>query len=399
MNRTGEDRRRIEAIRGEVKDYFTLKHKLHYIKSVGEGSHGATGLFIQKDPAYGPDGRKLVVKFSISPAEDGQLINEINALKLLQTEHMIKTVALAGDVDGGHDLDDDDEVEMGGTAGPAVDKTDKPHVPKKPERPTLILEYLEHGNLHEVRSRFAERRRPVPNRLLWRFTLCLVRAIIGLAYSKHLQPGERETIRHMERPSRLAHRSMKGLNVLVGNLVPGDGEHELCPILKLIDFGRTRILEGPCTHADRKGVSENMWGIGLIISALACPSYPLSPIVSFLPILPRMERWTMTDLTFERIKTDAHPVFIDNPDITLVLKNFICRCMANDAVNQPTLLEALLTCEEQVDAPPEQSFPNGVPANETDRAVAQIVQEIIFDGPPQADGPATLWGILSQLAL
>lgn len=80
------------------------------------------------------------------------------------------------------------------------------------------------------------------------------------------RPAEGET--KPRPPSTLSQHSMKGLNVLIGGLTPGDPEHGLLPILKLIDFGRGEEIdpkEDP-SYGDQIGVSSNLDGVAFVSS-------------------------------------------------------------------------------------------------------------------------------------
>lgn len=75
-------------------------------------------------------------------------------------------------------------------------------------------------------------------------------------------------------PSGLAQDSMKGANVLIGGLVPGDVEHQITPLLKLIDFGRgvEYKADNPNNPQDgfgeNTGLAHNLDGVGYVRLAL-----------------------------------------------------------------------------------------------------------------------------------
>ncbi|KAI1194240.1 hypothetical protein F5X97DRAFT_327797 [Nemania serpens] len=116
--------------------------------------------------------------------------------------------------------------------------------PRKPVIPMIMLELLENGDLSHFIVKVRERYDTIPNRVLWRFFLCLVRMCIGLTYPPDRReeynglPGPiKETVPDplKRNPSRIVHFDIDPKNVLIGDFV-GDN-HEVTPLLKLGDFG------------------------------------------------------------------------------------------------------------------------------------------------------------------
>jgi hypothetical protein len=71
----------------------------------------------------------------------------------------------------------------------------------------------------------------------------VLRGAVGFAYYPYNQPGLREQIPDGKTASRLAHNSIKGPNVLVGDLsTPEDDEHEHYPLLKVYVNKNIRAL-------------------------------------------------------------------------------------------------------------------------------------------------------------
>ncbi|KAI1325851.1 kinase-like domain-containing protein [Xylariaceae sp. FL0255] len=143
----------------------------------------------------------------------------------------------------------------------------------------LLLEWVENGDLYNLISRLNERNvTQIPNRVLWGFWLCLVRACLAMQYPpRRFHPGrslpdpddeagydeeESDTIgvdvsaatgkrvgndlfetepvaRRRWAASRIVHFDIDPNNVLIGGLDPncGDNEHDIVPRLKLADFG------------------------------------------------------------------------------------------------------------------------------------------------------------------
>ncbi|KAI1465424.1 kinase-like domain-containing protein [Daldinia caldariorum] len=135
--------------------------------------------------------------------------------------------------------------------------------------PVMIMEVLEKSTLSELIDRInkgrLENRRIlrdarragveadrselqlgyIPNRILWRLFLCLVRGIVGMAYGPppfgpNYQTGDkyRETIQDRP-PKHLLHMDLDIYNVLLGDIRfnQHDDEHSFSPTIKIADFG------------------------------------------------------------------------------------------------------------------------------------------------------------------
>ncbi|KAI0136275.1 hypothetical protein BJ170DRAFT_677156 [Xylariales sp. AK1849] len=360
-----QDHTRIEDIRAEVRDYFTQKYNFEYIKGIGDGGHGGTGLFKELDPYTRQESRRLVIKFSLdSGSGDKHLLNEAKWLKLLGgREHVISALYIDEEerykTSAEQDAMDSDMDTSAGFFGFL-----RRERLKEPSRPTLVLEYLPGGDLEQLRDRFAVAGAKVPNRLLWRFTLCLLRALVGFAYYERIPAGERERIpADNPPPSRVCHNSMKGPNTLLGAVTPGDPEHGLVPSVKIIDFGRTAIEDEETEHPDGYGA----------MSGGGRRSY----------LEDEDNRYT-DPYTKTRFRTTANEQFIKNDDIAKGIKTLVCRLMALRAKQVIGLSEALMAAEKAVGASVQQNFsyyPGGVPANETDEAINELVKELVFDAP------------------
>jgi hypothetical protein len=199
---SGSRREPAQSIETEVRNYFTTKHNFQYVKPIGDGNHGGTGLFNEIEPQTGSVKRPLVVKFSLEAGEaDDQLRNELYWLPRLDFEHIVKTIALSDlaqkESDGlreeylkadGTDIDETESVDemVRWFARLTVDDPEPAPDIALPERPIMVLEYLPYGNLAEIRQRFADVNKPVPNRLLWRVALCCTSLLLELPSSNQL---------------------------------------------------------------------------------------------------------------------------------------------------------------------------------------------------------------------
>ncbi|KAI1139520.1 kinase-like protein [Hypoxylon sp. FL0543] len=132
----------------------------------------------------------------------------------------------------------------------------------------IILEFMEYGDLAQLLYKLNEFDEEVPNRVLWHFWLCLVKACIAMEYPpRKYHPLRRDPVVDSNElvndvrgkrigndlfedlPSgnpplpgkRMVHFDIDPRNILVGgfDLCSGDSEHEheIVPRLKLADFG------------------------------------------------------------------------------------------------------------------------------------------------------------------
>lgn len=113
----------------------------------------------------------------------------------------------------------------------------------------------------------------------------VVRACVAMAYREQfvdVQNTKKERVpKPAEKggpppaPSGLAQCSMKGHNVLVADVIPGDSEHELVPLIKLIDFGRgvefnwNPDFDDNNVYKEYTGVAYNLDGVGFVGSSVS----------------------------------------------------------------------------------------------------------------------------------
>ncbi|KAK6840924.1 hypothetical protein PG987_001784 [Apiospora arundinis] len=100
----------------------------------------------------------------------------------------------------------------------------------------LYLEYLEHGTLLRFVDMCIELQLyQIPNRLAWRFFLCLIRTCVGMAYppSFRMAGASWEVVQPNAAPEDHIHGDMHSGNVMI----TGNQYHDLGIMLKLVDFG------------------------------------------------------------------------------------------------------------------------------------------------------------------
>ncbi|KAK9793139.1 hypothetical protein AB5N19_02886 [Seiridium cardinale] len=440
---------RIAKIRDQVKKHFTTNYHLKFDRYVGDGSHGGTGVFTALNPqSRGPiETEKYILKFSLGTLPNGEdsdehLRNEASWLGYLSgSEHFIKSLYVnhlevgnatgngggSGNAGGSGGSGSSPGGNSGGSSGSGAggnsarspgsglggDPADTSglaadlsglsiEVPARTRGhsdddddddehdiiPALILEYLPMGDLETLRERLVAYGKPVPSRLLWGFALCLMRMCVGLAYYDFMEPGRQEEVPGgAVKPSTLCHNSIKGPNILLDGLRP-DGEHNLTPLLKLIDFGRTGLVSEPREdYADGYGVYSNMFYMGSIIQTLASIDVPLVPGLSWIP---RHMTWSWVnarDPDRVVVTTRAHQGFCTNRRINVDLRLFVANLMSvhRDELDpdvRPTLRDALNTCRHFVRMPLHEMFRYSPPDGEADEDIQRFVAEVVLNAHP-----------------
>ncbi|KAH9991318.1 hypothetical protein F4779DRAFT_632039 [Xylariaceae sp. FL0662B] len=206
--------------RDTLRYYFSDKNRFQWGKTLPSGGSGFLTCLQERHPTTG-NVRKFVIKCAKDPNEPIRregIRNETHWLQILKNaEHIIRILTISNN-------------------------------PLQPGQRTragfpqeyVILEYLEGGTLGAFLQRIGNR--IIPNRILWRLFLCIVRACVAMAYPP--AAGRREEVRDSVVPSTLAHFDMHNDNFMFGNLNANSLEHSLVPILKLIDFDLATDQEG-----------------------------------------------------------------------------------------------------------------------------------------------------------
>ncbi|KAI1344468.1 hypothetical protein F5Y15DRAFT_424613 [Xylariaceae sp. FL0016] len=314
----------LKAVVDETRNFFNGLTNYEFDKVLGAGAFGIAFRVIEKHPRDA-DGRyrRLAVKRAWSTTEQEDLISEIRTIRGLQgAMHIARYIA--------------------GTTAPVASRaeatSDSPrsakririHIGGRTENkflsglqgPVLIMEYLNNHTFSYIISRAVEMNAHLPNRILWSFFLCLVRACVALAYPPGVregQPAALETIPDDgQEPAGLIHNDLNLGNIIVGDVSPEIPEHSLVPVVKLIDFG--------AAYQHGRGSSRNLFDISVAMLYLIARGMP-SP-------LPQAE--------YDGAKTEAGEIVPDGgganyPTLDHDLRDLLARCLSVDSKRRPDL--------------------------------------------------------------
>ncbi|KAI1865120.1 hypothetical protein JX265_008167 [Neoarthrinium moseri] len=128
------------------------------------------------------------------------------------------------------------------------------------------MEWLENGTLAGFMERAQKKGHPLPNRILWRLFMCLVRMCIAFAWpDAHDESKVELEDPRDEVPRSICYNPDIGSgNLVFGPFVPDDInlEHRLTPVLKMIDLGLVERRDTPHKKAWSKLVSMSIRLIG-----------------------------------------------------------------------------------------------------------------------------------------
>ncbi|KAL7622868.1 trans-aconitate methyltransferase 1 [Parahypoxylon ruwenzoriense] len=345
----GSSNKTPDQIEDELRAHFAIQYpRFAFQGLLGRGAFGLTFCVVEKLSAN--RSRRLAVKRSVQPRGEDDLRNEIEWLQTLRgAEHIVRIL--------GHR---DEPAQRTGLRHNRRNLTRRSRIQDALEGltgPVVVLEYLENGHLERLYRRLIQYDQLLPNRILWSFFLCLIRACVALAYPLNGtddQPNRLETVPADGRaPSMIEHADLHHANIMIGN--PGNGfrEHDLVPPLKFIDFGRAR--------KGFQGVSDN-----IMINLIARHDV-------------RISRWITTYRGFRTKATEIlhHGNGRKYPTLDDDLRDFLARCLADEERDRPSLSTMLRVAENAVRTKTAAAFPGN--SGETDRAIRNFLQKFIYD--------------------
>ncbi|KAI1413494.1 kinase-like domain-containing protein [Hypoxylon sp. FL1857] len=236
----------------------------------------------------------------------------------------------------------------------------------------IMLEWLPNGTIGQfiAKAKFMGLQR-LPNRLLWRFFLCLVRALCGLAWPRNRTDDLEEFELPVPGvpPSGFMHNDLHIGNVLLGDFTM-EPEHFITPKLKLIDFGQSGDADPEDVVAAREA---NIWEVGKLMLKLIS--------------LNNLAQDSLTPMLFnylgEDIETRANLIFAPSPGqprpfpwLDEWLATIIGLCMGVDVNRMPTY-QTLSQWVQYAVIERNASY-YGIP-EESDETVRTICQQVILN--------------------
>ncbi|KAI1303506.1 hypothetical protein F5Y03DRAFT_407240 [Xylaria venustula] len=254
----------------------------------------------------------------------------------------------------------------------------------------LYVEWLENGTISKLIDRAAENGFQFPNRLLWRFFLCLLRMCIAMGWppvkpeGKNPQPVT-EVVNGRPYGGVLHHDMHEG-NIMIGDLILQESgcEHTLSPILKLIDLGSMKRVPDTPKH-QREAIRDNIFDIGVIMLAFIALDCDLIGSVYA----------SEADATLYQITDRGDPVFT-NGSILLIndedggrpypwldtgLRRLVCACLATDPSHRPSM-EVLVNITTSCVSGRDEAFyasRGRDPRTESDQAITTFLSDLVFD--------------------
>ncbi|KAI0802115.1 hypothetical protein GGR55DRAFT_459252 [Xylaria sp. FL0064] len=253
---------RAKALARETENAITRSRTWNFEKVLGNGSYGVTVLLSERNPFRSRRPRKVVLKRPLRG--DAGIDDFILEARLLDTlrghAHISQFINFAEDVTS---------FRQGNERVKRMLKRILAAF-RKPQAnlfgalsmsngPALLLEYLENGDLLRIVEHTYHHREQLPNRLLWSWYHCLVRACIAMTYVREeITPSiELEMLRTDQDHLRVVHNDIAARNVMVGDCDPLVQEHRATPKLTLIDFGLAHQLPlGREKESERRNLKE-----------------------------------------------------------------------------------------------------------------------------------------------
>ncbi|KAI1859947.1 uncharacterized protein JN550_011758 [Neoarthrinium moseri] len=265
----------------------------------------------------------------------------------------------------------------------------KRNIPMRPHRlgHWIYLEWVENGDVNNFISKaLAAKVEVVPNRLLWRFWLCMLRMVVAMGWPPE-PVGDASPVggmieRTSTKPVRgIVHNDVNNGNVMFGGFTAGlDEEHDVSPPLKLIDWGEAAEFKG------FDGVAESLFDVATVMISIVLLSedegIDLGPGSYEVPFqasarAPKIQTTAVSLLPDENGK---NPVpFLEND-----LKAAICTCLAGEESDRPKITTLVDQAVHAIRHRNEQWYANNGhprPQLESDQNIDAIIKACLLNAP------------------
>ncbi|KAI0206678.1 hypothetical protein F4808DRAFT_3006 [Astrocystis sublimbata] len=232
----------------DLTELFTHSRLWECEKTLGNGSYGVA-LLMKNKSTFDRNPKRVVLKRGIRRKGADSLVHEMRFIQMMRGHAHI-----------GQMVDSHEDVHyirhrpgrLAKIARRVFGKFENPpqnifkHMSSR-RGPALILEYLENGSLMSFIEKSRGMNITLPNRILWAWFYCLMRAGAALTQENLDYRGGPlilEELANLGDDSNfcpLRHNDVAPRNVMISNTEPEVPEHQLVPKLVLIDFGVARF--------------------------------------------------------------------------------------------------------------------------------------------------------------
>ncbi|KAK8073008.1 hypothetical protein PG996_006356 [Apiospora saccharicola] len=325
---------------------------------------------VLKTPAY-VEGPLRQEQFANGPEGVEEFYEESMLLKTLRARHLVRLI----------EFGDQDPLERNGARNYFGN--------------WIYLEFLENGTLAQFVEKYKAQDIPyVPNRLLWRIFMCMIRACIAMAY---IPPGDAvDRYDENEEPclgskGSYTHVDMHSKNVMIGAILgdPDDPEHDISPVVKFIDLDHHELYDG----GEGEGARQNVFLVGAnmaeVILGLENQCLDISeaeeekkpPVPCQLPWRPAFNTFAK-DMLPGGQAGDRMP----HPELDPYLRYLICLCCAAQEEERPRLADQLLPWVTQAIRERDAAYYDGMDycdgEEETDDCVLLFLEKVLGAAPP-----------------
>ncbi|KAK7937881.1 uncharacterized protein PG986_014749 [Apiospora aurea] len=225
-----------QIIESHLRIYFAARpNNFQFQRSVGNGA-GANVWLLRHRKQAGDQWDRIVVKTPLGIAASGY---DLDPMDTTRTRHLVRLIKFRRN---------DDPLRQDGA--------------REFFKKWIYLEDLPHGTLGELTRKCATHRvAHLPNRLLWRIFMCLVRACVALAYVPDV-PADRydeneEPCAVHKKSVGYSHNDLHTDNIMIGDMLSDadDVEHSISPVVKFIDL---EVIQQYPGGGEGRGVERNL---------------------------------------------------------------------------------------------------------------------------------------------
>ncbi|KAI5918243.1 hypothetical protein F4810DRAFT_600515 [Camillea tinctor] len=257
----------------------------------------------------------------------------------------------------------------------------------------MFLEYLENGSMGDFLEKMMDWQgvARIPNRMLWRCFLCLIRACIAMAWPPTEQDAGNnteviESTKDVEARG-IVHDDLHVGNVMFGPLIndPDEPEHHASvPMLKMIDFGRMYEREDrPGKWNQPTGVTDNIFAISILmvnlIEGSSFSAYVMSPSTpNILDFQLHPGGATLQTTATSLLENGRFPL------LDPLLRGYVCACASPHPNQRPPLANLATAAMAAIRNHDQAWYAANLPdaaGDESDDNVEWFVQNFLFSAP------------------